>query len=86
MVLTVGDIRKALEKYSDDTIVLDKLSENAPSMMPILKDSFSLRGINVDELKNIVDGLQNAQKKSSLEFVCLHLGFEPHITMLISLV
>lgn len=51
MVLTVSDIRKALEKYSDDTIVLDKLSENVPSIVPILKDSFSLSWINVEELK-----------------------------------
>lgn len=77
MVLTVGDIRKALEKYSDDTIIFDNFGEDErmTTEMPVDKNGFSVSKANVKKLKkqsrywaNCPDDVKSA--------ICLNTWFD----------
>lgn len=51
MAFTVGDIRKALSKYSDDTIVAGKFDDNSSIVFPLRKSgAFKVRQIGKNQL------------------------------------
>lgn len=75
MVLTVGDIRKSLEKYSDDTIIFENFGERITFEMPVDKNSFSVSKANVKELKQRSRWWVNCPNNVK-DAICLNTWFD----------